>query len=96
MSTARHLIALLRTHVQGDEHEFLSVAMELAAREAHSGMHELPNKSASLLIKLAPEPRKSRNAAALLLFSNREGRSPISFPSTNPRFDSPVWCCPKP
>jgi SpoVK/Ycf46/Vps4 family AAA+-type ATPase len=37
MSTARHLIALLRTHVQGDEHEFLSVAMELAAREARIG-----------------------------------------------------------
>ncbi len=37
MSTARHLIALLRTHVQGDEHEFLSLAMELAAREARLG-----------------------------------------------------------
>lgn len=37
MSTARHLIALLRTHVQGDEIEFLSVAMEMAAREARLG-----------------------------------------------------------
>lgn len=37
MSTARHLIALLRTHLHGDEHEFLSVAMELAAREARLG-----------------------------------------------------------
>lgn len=37
MSTARHLIALLRTHVQGDETEFLSVAMEMAAREARLG-----------------------------------------------------------
>ena len=37
MSTARHLIALLRTHVQGDDTEFLSVAMELAAREARIG-----------------------------------------------------------
>lgn len=37
MSTARHLIALLRTHVKGDEQEFLSVAMELAAREARLG-----------------------------------------------------------
>jgi SpoVK/Ycf46/Vps4 family AAA+-type ATPase len=37
MSTARHLLALLRTHVQGDETEFLSVAMELAAREARLG-----------------------------------------------------------
>jgi len=37
MSTALHLIALLRTHVQGDETEFLSVAMEMAAREARLG-----------------------------------------------------------
>ena len=37
MSTARHLISLLRTHVQGDENEFLSVAMEVAAREARLG-----------------------------------------------------------
>ena len=37
MSTARHLIALLRTHVQGDETEFLSLAMEMAAREARLG-----------------------------------------------------------
>ncbi len=37
MSTARHLIALLRTHVEGDETEFLSVAMEVAAREARLG-----------------------------------------------------------
>ena len=37
MSTARHLIALLRTHVQGDETQFLSVAMEVAAREARLG-----------------------------------------------------------
>jgi SpoVK/Ycf46/Vps4 family AAA+-type ATPase len=37
MSAARHVLALLRTHVQGDEAEFLSVAMEVAAREARLG-----------------------------------------------------------
>jgi SpoVK/Ycf46/Vps4 family AAA+-type ATPase len=37
MSSARHLITLLKTHVRGDEEEFLSVAMELAAREARQG-----------------------------------------------------------
>ena len=37
MSTARHLIALLKTHIQGDDQEFLSVAMEVAAREARLG-----------------------------------------------------------
>lgn len=37
MSSARHLITLLKSHVRGDEQEFLSVAMELAAREARQG-----------------------------------------------------------
>jgi AAA+ superfamily predicted ATPase len=37
MSSARHLITLLKTHVRGDEQEFLSVAMEVAAREARLG-----------------------------------------------------------
>lgn len=37
MSSARQLIALLKTHVQGDEQEFLSIALEVAAREARSG-----------------------------------------------------------
>lgn len=37
MSSARHLITLLKTHVRGDEQEFLSIAMEVAAREARQG-----------------------------------------------------------
>jgi SpoVK/Ycf46/Vps4 family AAA+-type ATPase len=37
MSSARHLISLLKTHVRGDEQEFMSVAMEVAAREARQG-----------------------------------------------------------
>src|SRR5215469_1259759 len=37
MSSARHLLSLLRTHVRGDEQEFLSLAMEVAAREARQG-----------------------------------------------------------
>jgi len=37
MSSARHLISLLKTHMRGDEQEFLSIAMEVAAREARQG-----------------------------------------------------------
>ncbi len=37
MSTARHMIALLRSHVDGDDGEFLSVAMQAAAHEARLG-----------------------------------------------------------
>jgi SpoVK/Ycf46/Vps4 family AAA+-type ATPase len=37
MSTARHMIALLKSHVEGDDQEFLSVAMQAAAHEARLG-----------------------------------------------------------
>jgi SpoVK/Ycf46/Vps4 family AAA+-type ATPase len=37
MSTARHMIALLKSHLQGDDKEFLSVAMQAAAHEAKLG-----------------------------------------------------------
>jgi SpoVK/Ycf46/Vps4 family AAA+-type ATPase len=37
MTTARHIVALLRCHVDGDEERFLSVATQLAAHEARQG-----------------------------------------------------------
>lgn len=37
MSTARHMLALLKSHVHGNDQEFLSVAMQVAAHEARLG-----------------------------------------------------------
>lgn len=37
MSAARHMIALLKSHFAGDDKEFLSVAMQIAAHEARLG-----------------------------------------------------------
>ena len=37
MSAARHMIALLKSHVAGDDKEFLSIAMQAAAHEARLG-----------------------------------------------------------
>jgi SpoVK/Ycf46/Vps4 family AAA+-type ATPase len=37
MSAARHMIALLKSHLEGDDKEFLSVAMQAAAHEARFG-----------------------------------------------------------
>ncbi len=37
MSTARHIIALLKSHVEGDDKEFLSIAMQEAAHQARLG-----------------------------------------------------------
>jgi SpoVK/Ycf46/Vps4 family AAA+-type ATPase len=37
MSTSRHFIALLKSHIEGDEKQFYSVAMQVAAKEAKQG-----------------------------------------------------------
>lgn len=37
MGSARHMIALLKSHVEGDDREFLSIAMQAAAHEAKLG-----------------------------------------------------------
>jgi SpoVK/Ycf46/Vps4 family AAA+-type ATPase len=41
MSTARHLIALLKSHLQGDDQQFFSVAMQVAAHQARLGHTKL-------------------------------------------------------
>jgi SpoVK/Ycf46/Vps4 family AAA+-type ATPase len=41
MSTANHLLALLKSHVQGDEQQFLSVALQVAAHQARLGHNKL-------------------------------------------------------
>ena len=37
MTASKHLIALLRSHIDGDNEQFLSVAMQVAAHEARQG-----------------------------------------------------------
>ncbi|GJD66214.1 AAA family ATPase [Methylobacterium frigidaeris] len=41
MTTARHIVALLRSHLEGDQEHFLTVATQLAAHEARQGHGKL-------------------------------------------------------
>lgn len=41
MSTARHIVALMRSHLDGDQEHFLTVATQLAAHEARQGHGKL-------------------------------------------------------
>ena len=41
MAAAKHLIALLRSHINGDDDQFLSVALQVAAHEARQGHGKL-------------------------------------------------------
>ena len=38
MTTARHIVTLLKSHIAGDEDRFLSTALQLAAHEARQGI----------------------------------------------------------
>ena len=49
MSTSRHIIALLKSHLEGDDKEFLSVAMQAAAHEARQGHGKLAQQLRELV-----------------------------------------------
>src|SRR5580658_1720440 len=49
MTTARHIVALLQSHVAGDEERFLSVATQLAAHEARQGHGKLAQELQELI-----------------------------------------------
>lgn len=42
--SAKHLLALLNSHIDGDEEQFLSIALQVAAREARQGRLEEADK----------------------------------------------------
>jgi ATPase family protein associated with various cellular activities (AAA) len=49
MTTASHIVALVRSHVDGDEERFLSVARQLAAHEARQGHGKLAQELRELI-----------------------------------------------
>jgi len=51
MPTGRHVLALLKTHFHGEDQEFLSVAMQVAAQEARQGHTKLAEQIRELVDK---------------------------------------------
>lgn len=49
MTASRHLIALLKSHIAGDDEHFLSVAMQVAAHEARQGHGKLAQELRDLV-----------------------------------------------
>ena len=49
MAASKHLIALLRSHIDGDNEQFLSVAMQVAAHEARQGHGNLAKQLRDLI-----------------------------------------------
>jgi len=61
MTTARHIVALLKSHITGDEGHFLTVAMQLAAHEARQGHGKLAQE----LRDLVDQAKEKKSAVAL-------------------------------
>ncbi|PYE31690.1 ATPase family protein associated with various cellular activities (AAA) [Rhizobium sp. PP-F2F-G38] len=49
MTTAQHIVALLRSHIDGDDARFISVATQLAAHEARQGHGKLAQELTELI-----------------------------------------------
>ena len=49
MATAQQIIALLNSHVQGDQEQFLSIALQVAAGEARSGRKDTAERLRKLV-----------------------------------------------
>ena len=49
MSTARHIIALLKSHLEGEEQQFYSAALQMAAHEARQGHSKLAQEIRELI-----------------------------------------------
>jgi SpoVK/Ycf46/Vps4 family AAA+-type ATPase len=73
MST-KHLLALLNSHIHGDEEQFLSIALQVAAQEARQGRTEEADKLKRLVQKARDQQRTGRPAG---------GQTPI--PLARPR-----------
>jgi SpoVK/Ycf46/Vps4 family AAA+-type ATPase len=75
MTSARHFVALLQSHLEGDDEQFLTVAMQAAAHEARQGHGKL----ALQLRELVDETRARRSK------SSARPREPV--PLAQPRGD---------
>ncbi|SOB49519.1 AAA family ATPase [Pseudomonas lundensis] len=80
MATARQIIALLSSHNQGDEEQFLSIALQVAAAEARRGRQEVADE----LKTLVDAARKRKTSIRSV--SGRPG-SEVAIPISKPRGD---------
>ena len=75
MANSRQMIALLKSHVRRDEHEFLSIAMEMAATEARQGHTQVAETLKGLIDEAKRRPESP--AKPLLVVPNRSELSSL-------------------
>lgn len=80
MATARHIIALLSSHNQRDEEQFLSIALQVAAAEALRGRQDVANEL-KRLVEAARRPKGVLDDGSETKTSN------VAIPISRPRGD---------
>ena len=85
LATAEQIKALLKSHVERDEQRFLSVALQVAAKEARSGHHKLAREIKELVEKAQAEqkvaPVAKLSSIARKPTGDLEGLLEVSHPS---------------
>lgn len=85
MANARHLKALLESHLKGDDERFFSVAMQAAAHEARMGHGQLAEELRSLIDSAKTRVAAARHATAVPIVRPRGELSSllaVSYPKT--------------
>jgi SpoVK/Ycf46/Vps4 family AAA+-type ATPase len=80
MANSRQMIALLKSHVQRDDQEFLAIAMEVAATEARQGHSQVANTIKRLVDEA--KSKESTSQRPVLVVPNRSELASILFTTT--------------
>ena len=73
MSTARHMVALLKSHIEDDDRQFLSVAMQAAAHEARLGHAAIAQQLRELIDEAKRRSSATQNRPGQLIVLEPRG-----------------------
>lgn len=85
MASAEQLKALLRSHIDGDERQFFSVAMQLAAHEAKLGHGKLADELRTMIDKAKAKTSPFRSVVAPTAIAQPKGELSSLLTATFPR-----------
>ena len=73
MASAKQIVALLSSHVQGDEEQFLSIALQVAAAEARQGRGDTADELKRLVQKARDRRRSAGTGQAAIPLARPKG-----------------------
>jgi SpoVK/Ycf46/Vps4 family AAA+-type ATPase len=84
MATADQMKALVRSHAEGDDQQFYSVALQVAARAARGGQSHVAQELKELIdrLRVAPKPRPGRPVPVASPRGDLAGLLSASYPET--------------